>query len=91
MPILSDWYNCLLSHRELTGLVHAMNTKPRGQVTKSETSTVAEAAPTSMSPREVRRLKSSDLLGAQAEIIIEHDGGDYHLKCTGKGELILTK
>lgn len=91
MPILSDWYNCLRIHRELTGLMQTMNTKPRDQVTKTETSTGGEAARMSMSSGEARRLKSTDLLGDRAEIIIEHDGDDYRLRCTGKGKLILTK
>jgi len=38
-----------------------------------------------------RRLLSSDLLGGSREVIIEHDGDFYRLRCTSKGKLILTK
>jgi len=38
-----------------------------------------------------RRLHSRDLLGAAREVIIEHEGEIYRLRCTSKGKLILTK
>ena len=38
-----------------------------------------------------RRLRSRDLLADAREVIIEHDGDDYRLRCTSKGKLILTK
>jgi hemin uptake protein HemP len=34
---------------------------------------------------------SRDLLGEAQEVIIEHDGDLYRLRCTSKGKLILTK
>jgi len=38
-----------------------------------------------------RTLASRDLLGDGREVIIEHDGDLYRLRCTSKGKLILTK
>jgi len=38
-----------------------------------------------------RQLRSSDLLGAQREVLIEHAGEVYLLRQTSKGKLILTK
>jgi hemin uptake protein HemP len=38
-----------------------------------------------------RTLMSRDLLGDAQEVIIEHDGDLYRLRCTSKGKLILTK
>lgn len=38
-----------------------------------------------------RRLHSRELLADAPEVIIEHDGEDYRLRCTSKGKLILTK
>lgn len=38
-----------------------------------------------------RRLLSRDLLGDSREVVIEHDGDLYRLRCTSKGKLILTK
>lgn len=38
-----------------------------------------------------RSLLSRDLLGDAREVIIEHDGELYRLRCTSKGKLILTK
>ena len=39
----------------------------------------------------LRRLLSRDLLADAQEVIIEHEGDDYRLRCTSKGKLILTK
>lgn len=38
-----------------------------------------------------RVLVSRELLGESREVIIEHDGDLYRLRCTSKGKLILTK
>jgi hemin uptake protein HemP len=38
-----------------------------------------------------RRLLSRDLLADAQEVIIEHQGETYRLRCTSKGKLILTK
>ena len=38
-----------------------------------------------------RYLLSSDLLGVQREVLIEHAGEIYSLRQTSKGKLILTK
>jgi hemin uptake protein HemP len=39
----------------------------------------------------LRRLKVSDLLGKEREVILEHGGQDYRLRVTANGKLILTK
>lgn len=38
-----------------------------------------------------RRVKVSDLLAGDREVILEHAGQDYRLRVTSKGKLILTK
>lgn len=38
-----------------------------------------------------RTLLSRELLGDAQEVIIEHEGDLYRLRCTSKGKLILTK
>jgi hemin uptake protein HemP len=37
-----------------------------------------------------RRVESSTLLGAQKELVIVHNGREYHLRLTQNGKLILT-
>ncbi len=39
----------------------------------------------------LRRLKVSELLAGEREVIMEHDGQDYRLRITANGKLILTK
>jgi hemin uptake protein HemP len=39
----------------------------------------------------LRRLKVSDLLAGEREVILDHDGQDYRLRITANGKLILTK
>ena len=39
----------------------------------------------------VQRVSSRDLLKGACRMVIEHDGGEYHLRLTSKGKLILTK
>lgn len=45
------------------------------------------------SPRHVTvvRHKVSDLMQGGREVILEHNGADYHLRITANGRLILTK
>jgi hemin uptake protein HemP len=38
-----------------------------------------------------RRLKVSELLAGEREVVLEHDGQDYRLRITANGKLILTK
>ena len=38
-----------------------------------------------------RRVRSSELLKSEPEIVIEHEGYEYRLKITSQGKLILTK
>jgi hemin uptake protein HemP len=46
--------------------------------------------PAATTPK-LRRLKVSDLLAGEREIILDHDGQDYRLRITANGKLILTK
>ena len=39
----------------------------------------------------VATLRSRDLFAGAREIVIEHQGEQYRLRCTSKGKLILTK
>tara|TARA_R110001606_G_scaffold265052_1_gene414096 strand:- start:363 stop:557 length:195 start_codon:yes stop_codon:yes gene_type:complete len=39
----------------------------------------------------VATLRSRDLFAGSREVIIEHQGDSYRLRCTSKGKLILTK
>ena len=38
-----------------------------------------------------RIVRSALLFGGRKEVVIEHDGERYRLRCTSKGKLILTK
>jgi hemin uptake protein HemP len=48
----------------------------------------AQAIPSRNGPR---RIATKDLLGADREIILDHEGAEYHLRITSNGRLILTK
>ena len=51
-----------------------------------------QAMPKPMPPApKLRRLKVSDLLAGEREVILEHGGQDYRLRITANGKLILTK
>lgn len=39
----------------------------------------------------MRRVTSAELFAGGKEVIIEHEGEAYRLRCTSKGKLILTK
>jgi len=39
----------------------------------------------------VKRIKVSELLKGEREVILEHDSQDYRLRITANGKLILTK
>jgi hemin uptake protein HemP len=39
----------------------------------------------------VKRIKVSELLKGEREVILEHDAQDYRLRITANGKLILTK
>ena len=41
-------------------------------------------------PQPLPRFSSVDLLGSRGELIIDHDGREYHLRLTQNGKLILT-
>lgn len=55
---------------------------------KSQRAPDASGRPPKAAPR---RLHSRELLADAQEVIIEHEGDDYRLRCTSKGKLILTK
>ncbi|MDO9140208.1 MAG: hemin uptake protein HemP [Methylobacter sp.] len=44
-----------------------------------------------MAPALRQRLQNSTLLGSAHEVVIEHAGGEYRLRLTRQGKLILTK
>lgn len=46
--------------------------------------------PSNARPEPPSRTTSQALLGAARELIIEHDGREYHLRLTQQGKLILT-
>ena len=51
-----------------------------------------QATPKHIPPApKLRRLKVSELLAGEREVILEHDGQDYRLRITANGKLILTK
>ncbi|WP_284402190.1 hemin uptake protein HemP [Dyella lipolytica] len=39
----------------------------------------------------VRRISSQRLLAGERELVIQHQGSEYHLRLTRNGKLILTK
>jgi len=39
----------------------------------------------------LKRIKVSELLQGECEVILEHDSQDYRLRITANGKLILTK
>ena len=47
--------------------------------------------PVDRPPARPRRLKVSELLQGEREVILEHDGQDYRLRITANGKLILSK
>jgi hemin uptake protein HemP len=46
--------------------------------------------PPSATPVPPRRILSRELLGPHGELVIEHQGREYHLRLTQNGKLILT-
>jgi hemin uptake protein HemP len=46
--------------------------------------------PPSATPSPPRRISSRELLGPHGELVIEHQGREYHLRLTQNGKLILT-
>jgi hemin uptake protein HemP len=58
---------------------------------RAETTTGVGDAQSTPSNSGLRRITTLDLLGADREIILEHEGSEYHLRITSNGRLILTK
>lgn len=50
-----------------------------------------EAAKPAVSSTGERALNSAALFRGGKEVVIDHDGERYRLRCTSKGKLILTK
>lgn len=42
-------------------------------------------------PRPIRAVSSQALLDGERELVIQHQGGEYHLRLTRNDKLILTK
>jgi hemin uptake protein HemP len=53
------------------------------------TSNVAGPTPSATSSRE-RRVCSSELIGRDGQLVIDHGGREYRLRITSTGKLILT-
>ncbi|MGN6091430.1 MAG: hemin uptake protein HemP [Luteibacter jiangsuensis] len=47
--------------------------------------------PLRAAPVAVRRVESKNLLDGSRELVIEHQGSEYHLRLTRNDKLILTK
>lgn len=47
--------------------------------------------PASLDPGETRRVSSQSLLKGERELVIQHQGNEYHLRLTRNDKLILTK
>jgi hemin uptake protein HemP len=47
--------------------------------------------PLSLAPSQVRRVSSLALLDGARELVIQHQGNEYHLRLTRNDKLILTK
>jgi hemin uptake protein HemP len=75
-------------HRDAFGRAYARKTFPlsRGQDDRE-----GGQPPPPQKVGQPRRLKVSDLLGEERELILEHRGQDYRLRVTASGKLILTK
>lgn len=58
---------------------------------KSPGGASASASDLSEAQEGVRRISSAELLEGGRELVIDHDGVRYRLRCTSKGKLILTK
>lgn len=58
---------------------------------KTDSKTGAGDAHAISSPSGIRRITTKDLFGADREIILDHEGAEYHLRVTSNGRLILTK
>ena len=51
----------------------------------------ADGSEAKASLTEARTLSSTELLSGAKEVVIDHQGERYRLRCTSKGKLILTK
>jgi hemin uptake protein HemP len=50
-----------------------------------------KVVPLRVAPMATRRIESKNLLGGSRELVIEHQGSEYHLRLTRNDKLILTK
>ena len=67
----------------MNGPTHDSNCAPASSH-QTESAPAASAVPH-------RRIRSSELLAGEREILIEHSGETYRLRHTSQGKLILTK
>ncbi|GAA0905594.1 hemin uptake protein HemP [Luteibacter anthropi] len=50
-----------------------------------------KVVPLRTAPAAARRIESKNLLDGSRELVIEHQGAEYHLRLTRNDKLILTK
>ncbi|HXP01983.1 MAG TPA: hemin uptake protein HemP [Luteibacter sp.] len=50
-----------------------------------------KVVPLRAAPAAIRRVESKNLLDGSRELVIEHQGSEYHLRLTRNDKLILTK
>lgn len=65
---------------------------PNASLSSPSNATLRPSSPTAPSARPAtRRIESTRLLQGARELVIEHLGGEYHLRLTRNDKLILTK
>ncbi len=62
-----------------------------GRPIKRGSATVLEASRAQTHAADLRVLNSAELLAGANEVVIDHNGEAYRLRCTSNGKLILTK
>ena len=62
-----------------------------GRPIERGTATVPEASRAQTHAADLRVLNSVELLAGANEVVIDHNGEAYRLRCTSNGKLILTK
>lgn len=68
-----------------------MNTPDRQYRFDTGAGAAPAAGPADQRPDAAQRVRAETLFGGSRELIIEHASGDYRLRQTSKGKLILTK
>lgn len=57
----------------------------------TDNATREKVVPLRSAPVATRRIESKNLLDGSRELVIEHQGAEYHLRLTRNDKLILTK